>query len=92
MRVNPVARPEPGRCPRHLILLGPADAPRDWLQFGYDAAHSGYIPSETTLDARERRTADTAYQMHDARRTSNSAPGVRHARSRRRAAPRICCS
>jgi len=46
----------------------------DWTQFGYDAAHSGFNPAETTLSASNVAKLATLYHV-DLPSSIDSAPG-----------------
>ena len=53
-------------------LMSPAIA-ADWLQFGYDAAHTGYNPAETTITPANVAQLETIYSV-DIPSSVDSAP------------------
>ena len=46
-----------------VLSLGPAAHAADWMQFGYDAAHSGFNPAETLLSASNVAKLATLYHV-----------------------------
>jgi putative pyrroloquinoline-quinone binding quinoprotein/putative pyrroloquinoline-quinone-binding quinoprotein len=44
-----------------LFCTATAATAADWMQFGYDAAHTGYNPAETTVNASNVSTLTTLY-------------------------------
>jgi outer membrane protein assembly factor BamB len=56
-----------------MLTLSTAAIGADWMQFGYDAAHTGFNPAETTISAANVASVTTRYNV-DLPATVDSAP------------------
>jgi len=56
-----------------LLSLGTAATAADWMQFGYDAAHTGVNPTETTITPANVAGVTTRYSV-DLPASVDSAP------------------